>query len=455
MEKDNFIEKISAYVRKHRLFKPQGRYLAAVSGGADSVVMLRAMLLLGVECEAAHCNFGLRGDESRRDEAFVTALCGRLGVKLHKRHFDVAAYESEHGVSTEMACRELRYAWFREVAESLRLDGIIVAHHSDDNIETLLLNILRGTGIAGLAAIRPFNGGIIRPLLCVSRSEIEAWAAQIGQDFVTDSTNGESVVKRNRLRNIILPALRQQFPDADAGILRTIENMRQCNALYQIGIQKLRQQYLKAGSQIALDEFINEYIDAGCAETLVFEFLRPYGFNATQAADLLTAYQGRLPSGKRFLSATHEAVISHGSLCFLPLSTATCEREWPVDPLAGDIAEPVKLGFEILSTAECSPRSVDGKLSACFSTGILAKRLVLRHWRRGDSIRPFGMRGTRLVSDIFSDLKLTEAQKRSAWILTADGQIVWILGIRASALHAVTAADTTLVRLTTDNQPSC
>ena len=169
MEKNVFIEKVAKFIESHHILSPNEAYLVAVSGGADSVVLLRVMLALGFSCKVAHCNFHLRGEESLRDERFVTALCRDLGVECIVTHFDVPAYERKHGVSTEMACRELRYAWFRELMREHSLDAVVVAHHSDDNVETLFLNLMRGSGIAGLTAMRPVSGDVRRPLLGVSR----------------------------------------------------------------------------------------------------------------------------------------------------------------------------------------------------------------------------------------------------------------------------------------------
>ena len=454
MGKGGFLEKVSDFARRHGMFEPGKRYLAAVSGGADSVVMLRAVIALGVDCEVAHCNFHLRGRESTRDQQFVERLCAELGVKAHITHFDVAAYERERGVSTEMACRELRYAWFRRLTAENGLAGVIVAHHSGDNIETLWLNILRGSGMAGMTAIRPRNGDILRPLLCVSRAEIEAWAAEIGQDFVTDSTNSQNTVKRNRLRNIILPTVRENFPDADTGTLRTIENMRQCNALYQLLVDEKRERF-SDGSHIRLDEFVGEYSRAGCAEAMIFELIRPYGFNSAQAADIMAAYSGENPSGKRFLSPTHEAEISRGSLFVYPLKPSTGTDEWEIDLNQPLVSTPIAMRCETADSATFTPEGIDGKLTACFSAEILNARVTLRHWRKGDRVKPFGMRGTRLVSDIFSDLKLTARQKRDTWLLTADGQVAWIVGVRASALFPVIPAAGSYIKITALSQPDC
>lgn len=425
MEKNVFIEKVAKFIEAHHILSPDAAYLVAVSGGADSVVLLRVMLALGYRCTVAHCNFHLRGEESVRDEHFVTALCRDLGVECIVTHFDVPAYEREHGVSTEMACRELRYAWFRELMRERQLAAVVVAHHSDDNVETLFLNIMRGSGIAGLTAMRPVSGDVRRPLLGVSRGEIEAFAAEIGQTWVTDSTNLESIVKRNRLRNIVIPELLRQFHDAMSGILRTIGNLQQCNSLYQHYIDELKQACCSTDGDIVrvnlatLSDRVGENI-----HTALFEIIREYGFNSAQVQEMLAA-----STGCRFISGSHIAVINRN---FLDISPSTGDEEIPS-------IEQV-MNVEIRDAAGFLPRSLNGKTAVCFDASILNAKLELRHWRKGDRFRPFGMKGTRLVSDIFSDLKLSEPQKRRVLLLTANDDIVWILGIRSGALYPITAS---------------
>lgn len=433
MEKNVFIEKVAKFIESHHILSPDEAYLVAVSGGADSVVLLRVMLALGFSCKVAHCNFHLRGEESVRDEHFVTALCRDLGVECIVTHFDVPAYEREHGVSTEMACRELRYAWFRELMREHSLDAVVVAHHSDDNVETLFLNLMRGSGIAGLTAMRPVSGDVRRPLLGVSRCEIEAFAAVIGQPFVTDSTNLESIVKRNRLRNIVIPELLRQFPDAQSGILRTIDNVQQCNSLYRQYINELKQACCSTDGDIVrvnlatLGDRVGENI-----HTALFEIIRDYGFNSAQVHEMLAA-----STGSRFISGSHVVVINRDCIDIAPPAV---EEEVPA------IEEVVHI--MIRDATGFSPRSLDGKTAVCFDTSILNAKLELRHWQQGDRFRPFGMKGSRLVSDIFSDLKLSEQQKRRVLLLTADGDIVWILGIRSGALYSMTASTKRILVLT-------
>lgn len=207
-------------------WKPKnGLYLLALSGGPDSVALLRMMVDEGYHVEAAHCNFHLRGAESDRDEAFCKDLCERLGVKLHVVHFDTKEFAELRGISIEMAARELRYRWFTQLAHDTGAEGVCIAHHSDDQVETILLNMLRGTGLKGLLGMQRRNGIFLRPLLGVSRKEILEYLDRIGQDYVTDSTNLEDDVQRNKLRLDVIPMLEKVTPAAKQNILRMADNL--------------------------------------------------------------------------------------------------------------------------------------------------------------------------------------------------------------------------------------
>ena len=200
------------------------KYIVALSGGADSVCLLLKMLDEGRHVEAAHCNFHLRGAESDRDESFVVSLCSRLGVTLHRAHFDTREYASLHKVSIEMAARTLRYDYFEKLRIDIGAEAILVAHHRDDNVETVLMNMVRGTGIRGVAGIRPRNGHILRPLLDMSRSDIEAYLRERGETYVTDSTNLEDEATRNKFRLNVVPLLRTINPRASENIHQPLDD---------------------------------------------------------------------------------------------------------------------------------------------------------------------------------------------------------------------------------------
>ena len=199
MQRD-FANKIKDYISQNNLLTDGTTVVVGLSGGADSTALLLILIRLGYRVHAVHCNFHLRGDESNRDQQFVTDLCNRLGIELEICQYDTQKYASEHGISIEMAARELRYADFERIMQKCGACAVCIAHHRDDSVETVLLNLIRGTGI------KPRNGNIIRPLLCVSRQEIEDWLKEIGQPYVTDSTNLESDYTRNTRLQLVWPS---------------------------------------------------------------------------------------------------------------------------------------------------------------------------------------------------------------------------------------------------------
>ena len=216
------LNKISAFIEQHQLLRhDDAKYIVALSGGADSVALLLVMHQLGYRVEAAHCNFRLRGQESDRDEQFVAELCNKKQTPLHIIHFDTVAYAKLHQVSIEMAARELRYRYFEQLRQDIGADDVCVAHHQDDAVETLLMNLLRGTGIHGLTGIRPRNGHIVRPMLCVTRAEIVGYLDSAHQPYVTDSTNLVPDVVRNKIRLNVIPQLLALNPSASQNIART------------------------------------------------------------------------------------------------------------------------------------------------------------------------------------------------------------------------------------------
>ena len=433
---EEFLNKVRDFIVAGRLIDASQPVLVALSGGADSVALLRALLELGYDCRAAHCNFHLRGEESNRDEKFVSELCHRLNVVLEVKHFDVKAFMQEYGVSMEMACRELRYGWFEELLAEHGCQSIAVAHHNDDNIETFFLNALRGTGIAGLTGMKPINGNVVRPLLCVSRSEIITWLNTLHQDFVTDSTNLENAARRNRLRNVVLPTLYGEFDGAKSALITTIENMRQCNELYREALGVMRNIVSdRDGDTLTIDiEILNSFDNR---EMLLYEILKPMGFNYEQCRDVLTSAVGR-----HFTSSSHQATINRATIDVSPLQPHD-ENVYVVNLESDKILEPIALEISNVENRLFSPNMVDGKCSVAFSSGVLqCSEVLLRHWRQGDRFKPFGMKGSKLISDLFTDLKLSEKAKNETWLLEADGEIIWVVGYRASQAFKV-AKDST------------
>lgn len=427
-------KRVSDFILRHHLLDPDVLHLVALSGGADSVCLLLLLLRLGYRVEAMHCNFHLRGEESDRDEAFVESLCQDKGVPLHLAHFDTRAYADLHHVSIEMAARELRYSWFEQLRRDLGAATICVAHHSDDNVETILMNLLRGTGLRGLQGIQPRRGHIVRPLLCVSREEIEQWLHEQGQPFVTDSTNTVADVVRNKLRLDIIPRLKDVFPQANSNILSTAHLVSEALRVYDHAISEQLRLIAGDGSSISIDELLHE----PSPESLLFEWLSPKGFSSHTILQL-SQMLPTISSGREWSSATHTLVCHSGRL----LLSAIEEQRGPLlIPEPGTYVYDDKTKLR-LTIHEGQHIERDNPNVCCADASTIAFPLELRHIRQGDRFRPLGMKGTRLVSDFLTDLHLSIIDKRRQLVLCdAHGNIIWLIGRRMDDRFKVTKKTT-------------
>ena len=403
-------EKIVArYIAHEHLLEPDGKVIVALSGGADSVALLLLLGELGYTCEAAHCNFHLRGEESDRDERFVRHLCEERHIPLHVVHFDTARHAAGQHVSIEMAARELRYTWFEELRRKLDAQAIAVAHHADDSIETFLLNLMRGTGINGLRGIRPRNGHIVRPLLCLSREDILRYLEHRGQTYVTDSTNLQDEYTRNKIRLNLLPLMQEINPSVRQALLRTAAHLDEAATLYNIGIAEAKERVLRPEG-IGITALMEE----AEPQALLHEILHPLGFNEAQTNDIFRSLDGQ--AGKTFESEGWLVVKDRDLLL--------------MQDKRGMMNRPPRLEItEIERTPDfVIPRD---RLIACFDADKLRHELTLRLWQAGDTFIPFGMKGRKKVSDYLTDRKFSLPQKQRQWVLCCGEDIVWLVGERS------------------------
>ena len=449
---DHLLGKVKDFIGKNQLLTRDGRHLVALSGGADSVALLRILCHLDYPVEAVHCNFHLRGEESNRDEQFVKNLCQKLGVQLHLIHFDTAEYASIHQVSIEMAARELRYRYFDQLREDIGAETVCVAHHRDDAVETLLMNLLRGAGIHGLTGIRARNGHIVRPLLGVSRQDILEYLDSIGQDYVTDSTNLQPDVLRNKLRLQLIPLLEQLSPGASDNIARSATYLSEAEKVYNASLSAF-------GAQWGLSPLCEaREVQGDCPQCatlplsalksspsplcLLHEWLSPYGFNRAQIEQILTCLDGG--SGREFTSATHTLVIDRETVVVEPVTT-------PIKPLV--IPEPGNYRLtenkclKVQTTDDVSISKIDD--CATLDKEKVSFPLTVRQVQTGDAFCPFGMEGHRLVSDFLTDRKLSLLEKRRQLVVTdATGEIVWLVGQRTDHRYRITPDTTSVLRMT-------
>ena len=432
------LNKVTDFIARHQLLSHDGLHVVALSGGADSVALLRILCDLGYHIEAAHCNFHLRGEESNRDEKFVKNLCRNLNVPLHLIHFDTAEYASLHQVSIEMAARELRYGYFRQLCDDIGAEAVCVAHHRNDAVETLLMNLLRGSGIHGLTGIRPCNGHIVRPLLGVSRREIEEYLHSIGQDYVTDSTNLQAEVLRNKVRLQLIPLMEQLSPGASDNIVRS--------AFYLSEAEKVYNSALDVNVDATLP--ITELKASPSPLCFLHEWLTPFGFNRSQIEQIVTHLDGE--SGRMFESSSHTLVIDRDRLIVEPVSA-------PIKPLVipepGNycLTENYNIKVEFVDTISIS------KLANCATLDKekVTFPLTIRPIQSGDSFCPFGMEGHKLVSDFLTDCKRSVLEKRRQLVVTdAKGNILWLVGLRIDHRYRITPQTTSFLCLTLQESSS-
>lgn len=434
---DDFIDKIRDYIHNNGLLKDGANVIVGLSGGADSTALLKVLLALGYRCTAVHCNFHLRGPESDRDQQFVTDLCNKSGIKLIIRSYDTAEYAKKNGISIEMAARQLRYADFEKTMRKCKASAVCIAHHRDDSVETVLLNLIRGTGIKGLTGIKPKNGNIIRPLLCVSRQEIEEWLKSIGQTYVTDSTNLETDYTRNKIRLQLLPIMRSINPDVDNAINDTANHLEQS---YQIYLKGMEQAQRRTTTNLDKDSFridIPKLKKTPSVQAVLFETLSPLGFNSTQI-ETIAASVDNPQSGKRFLAPGHELLIGSDAILVHPIASAGLQ---PVI-LSTEPGTSIPLpggGTLTVSTAPAgTPISKDPYI-ATFDASLLREgSIIIRRWSHGDWFIPFGMKGRKLISDYLTDSKVTLIERYGQLVATFNEDIIWVLGRRTDNRYRVT-----------------
>ena len=423
------LQSFTAHIQQQHLFPTGQQVLLAVSGGIDSVVLTHLMHSAEYPFAIAHCNFHLRPSDCDRDEAFVRKLASNYAVPFHVAHFDTQSHASSHHQSIEQAARQLRYDYFEQLLQQHHYAAILTAHHRDDATETFFLNLLRGTGLAGLHGILPVQGHIVRPLLPFSRHDIEDYAAQHQLLHVEDSTNASLDYLRNQVRHQLMPLLRQLQPAADHTLQQTVLHLQSTEQLYLALLEPLKTQLLHSqpdGSFILdlstpLPSPLDQQPQPSIRQQLYFEILKPFGFNADTIANILTASQ----SGKTFQSPSHTAYLDRGRLILHPV-TAPTESLPPIH-------------IEIISPQGFNPKQLPST-QAAFDADTVNLPLHLRHWQLGDRFQPLGMpHGTQLLSDYFSDHKYRQPDKQSQLILVdTNDNILWIVHHRTSHPHRIT-----------------
>jgi tRNA(Ile)-lysidine synthase len=418
----------------------------AISGGKDSTVLAHLLHQLGVKFDLIHCNFNLRGAESDADQVFVEDLAKQLGCELYIESFETEKLAQSSGVSIQMAARDLRYKAFDNIAANHDIKLVLIAHHLDDQLETFLINLGRGAGLHGLTGIRERNGIIARPLLIFNSSQINDFALENKIDWREDSSNSKTKYLRNQLRHEVIPLLHEALPHLKGNFSNTLNYLEGSELLLDAEVARFRESGTKT-NQGNLEISIEKLKATLKPEAYLFELLKEYNFNLPDALELLDAEHGKsIPSGSRKLTKDRGVLV---------LGTVV---DWnPIYMEIDQSMEKLKLDghqLEFKNTREDDPlkyvKSANSSNKILLDAAGLEYPLVLRNWQHGDRMQPYGMKGSKLISDLLTDCKIPSLEREKALVLTSGSTILWLVGIRTSKHHKITSITKSIIEITSD-----
>ncbi|HWZ05109.1 MAG TPA: tRNA lysidine(34) synthetase TilS [Mucilaginibacter sp.] len=420
------------FIDSNNLFGHGSKVLAAVSGGMDSVVMVHLLKSAGYNFGIAHCNFQLRGDESTGDQEFCRSLAEKLHVPFHTINFDTLKYGADEKISTQMAARDLRYQWFEEMRQESGYSVIALAHHQNDAIETILLNLTRGTGIAGLHGILPKNGALVRPLLFLNRGQIKNIVDENGLDYVEDSSNASVKYARNKIRLEVIPKLKELNPALEQTFEKNLQHFRELEQLLAQRVAELKKElfvYHDEEVQVLLDDL--KKLEP--QRLLLFNLLQEFGVNETIVDDLIASldkHPGRIFETQRF-----RMVLDRSKLIITPIKQA--QNRGTLIRL--DDRELDYPGYKLNILHDDSPLIIkNNPLAVAVDTDLLIYPLTLRAWQQGDHFYPLGMRGSKKISDFFIGEKVPLHKKNEIPLLiNGNGEVIWVGGYRPDERYKV------------------
>lgn len=412
------------FSEREKLFTGGSRLLLAVSGGIDSMVMAWLFREAGIEYSIAHCNFSLRGDESDGDEEFVAAYARTSSISFFSRRFDTMTYAGTHRISVQMAARELRYDWFRSLIRSEGFDSVAVAHNLNDNVETFLINLSRGTGLHGLTGMSPRTGDIIRPLLFATREEIASYASARGIDFREDRSNAEVKYIRNRIRHKVIPELEKVNPGILAAVADTMKHLSSDSSLVDTYLSLLSGQLFTFSGDSAGVE-ISSLMTLNPLEPHIFGLFRPFGLFPKQTDEVISLLQSG--TGRSVYTATHRLLNDRGRIIISPRIS-----EAPEEYTFNSIDEIRISGlFSALRITEPSDDALPAThLTASLDLDLVAFPVTVRPWKPGDRFMPLGMKQMKKISDFLIDLKVPVTEKEQVLLLLSGSDVMWVMGYR-------------------------
>ncbi len=439
------LDRFKKFVDQNSLFTGQDRILLGFSGGPDSVALAHLLVRYGVTVGLAHVNFHLRGVESDRDQAFSREFASRHGLEFFTIDFDTVKYAREKGLSIEEAARNLRYQWFEELARSQGYDFIATAHNADDNVETILHNLARGTGIKGLLGIPLKRGKVIRPLLFAYKRDVLRYCQQHGLNYVVDKTNMDTAITRNRIRHNIIPEFEKINPGFKDNVLRTANNLRQVYGLVLDYVSQCREKIMKVrGKDIIINK--KDLENCGHKEIVIYNLLSDLGFSPGNIDQFWLMIQSQ--PGKQVQGKGYTIVNDRGEVIITPVVPVDSQDKIVIqrDTREARLGD-TRLLIEVVDVSQVNWRNLPSN-EAALDYARLEFPVILRHWQEGDYFYPLGMRGRKKLSDFFVDQKISIVDKKKIWVLESAGKIAWVVGMRIDDRFKITDSTTKVLKLT-------
>jgi len=459
------VNQFESLIKRNNLFSPKDKLILAVSGGVDSVVLCELCKQTGYDFIIAHCNFQLRGEESERDEKFVRGLGEKYKVEVEVKKFETEKFAEDKKMSIQEAARELRYKWFAEIVNgqssmvnknSSRPDihhspfsiHLLTAHHADDNIETVVMNFFRGTGLHGLTGI-PVTGisqmlnYIRRPLLPFSKNELIIFAKDNKLEYVEDSSNLSSKYTRNFFRNEIIPSISKVYPEVKTNLLDNIDRFKEIEKLYKVAVRNIKKKLVKEkGNErhIPIKQLMGYDNRA-----LIYEVINDFGFNEKQINEVIKLAESE--SGKYIDSpASDHRIIKHRHWFIIsPINSETSATIIIEEKDKKTLFEEGLLQIEKFQTSDSKLQTQND--TACLDTKDISYPLILRKWKQGDYFYPLGMNKKKKLSRFFIDQKLSKTEKEKIWVIEMNKKIIWVVGKRIDERFKVTEKTKSILRI--------
>lgn len=426
------VKRFIDFIEQNNLFLHDSKVLAAVSGGMDSVLMARLLKSAGFNFGIAHCNFQLRGGESLNDQEFCNTLAEQLRVPFHTTNFDTLNYVADKKISTQMAARQLRYNWFEQIRQQSGYSVIALAHHQNDAIETILLNLTRGTGIAGLHGILPKNGSLVRPMLFLNRDEIQEIVEKSGIAYVEDSSNASAKYARNKIRLEVVPRLKELNPALEQTFENNLAHFKDLELFLEQRVAEIKRElFIPDGEEIHL--LLPDLKKLEPKRLLLFKLLQEYGFNETIIDDLIPALDKH--PGRIFETTGFKLILDRDKL----ILTKNNQHQHQVQLISKNDREVDYDGYKLTLLHDDSPLIVkNNPMAVSVDADLLVYPLTLRAWQQGDYFYPLGMKSRKKLSDFFIDQKIPlHVKEEIPLLINGNGDIVWIGGYRPDERYKV------------------